>query len=240
MPGSTASGSTSVAAVRRFTYSDRPSRPARDTPSSCGVAGRRYSRAGLPAPGWDWFPARAPPARQQQREQHAGGDPARPQQAAQAKRDQQVERQQQRRRRPAAAGPARARAPRADGPRPARPGIAGAASSARQVGAEVQRAPAVLRAVQPGRMPWRGRCWRSRSPSGRSPPAAAWPAGRSRPASPPAPAPCRRPSVATPADSATSRRSMSTNRPDSGRLDQSALAVTWNSTIAAGAAWSPG
>ena len=30
---------------------------------------------------------------------------------------------------------------------------------------------------------------------------------------------------------ATSRRSMSTNRPDSGRSDQSALAVTWNSTI---------
>ena len=37
--------------------------------------------------------------------------------------------------------------------------------------------------------------------------------------------------AATPADSATSRRSMSTNRPDSGRSDQSALAVTWNSTI---------
>ena len=35
----------------------------------------------------------------------------------------------------------------------------------------------------------------------------------------------------TPADSATSRRSISTNRPDSGRFDQSALAVTWNSTI---------
>ena len=35
---------------------------------------------------------------------------------------------------------------------------------------------------------------------------------------------------ATPADSATSRRSMSTNSPDNGRLDQSALAVTWNST----------
>ncbi|MEJ0018162.1 MAG: hypothetical protein WDN25_16655 [Acetobacteraceae bacterium] len=35
---------------------------------------------------------------------------------------------------------------------------------------------------------------------------------------------------ATPTDSATSRRSMSTNRPDSGRFDQSALAVTWNST----------
>ncbi len=43
----------------------------------------------------------------------------------------------------------------------------------------------------------------------------------------------RRPaaSPATPADSATSRRSMSTNRPESGRSDQSALAVTWNSTM---------
>ena len=37
--------------------------------------------------------------------------------------------------------------------------------------------------------------------------------------------------AATPTDSATSRRSMSTNKPDSGRLDQSALAVTWNSTM---------
>src|SRR3984885_181964 len=36
---------------------------------------------------------------------------------------------------------------------------------------------------------------------------------------------------ATPTDNATRRRSISTNRPDSGRLDQSALAVTWNSTM---------
>ena len=53
----------------------------------------------------------------------------------------------------------------------------------------------------------------------------------------------RRPSAcspaATPTESATSRRSISTNRPDSGRFDQSALAVTWNSTIrpAPRAAW---
>ena len=50
---------------------------------------------------------------------------------------------------------------------------------------------------------------------------------------------CRRRCVATPADSATSRRSMSTNRPDSGRFDQSAFAVTWNSTISPGAARRP-
>src|ERR1700735_5477224 len=35
---------------------------------------------------------------------------------------------------------------------------------------------------------------------------------------------------ATPTDNATRRRSISTNNPDNGRLDQSALAVTWNST----------
>ena len=58
---------------------------------------------------------------------------------------------------------------------------------------------------------------------------------RTRPMSRPAPARVAWLGVATPADSATSRRSISTNRPDSGRLDQSALAVTWNSTNAAGA-----
>ena len=36
--------------------------------------------------------------------------------------------------------------------------------------------------------------------------------------------------LATPTDNSTSRRSMSTNSPDSGRFDQSAFAVTWNST----------
>ena len=36
--------------------------------------------------------------------------------------------------------------------------------------------------------------------------------------------------VLTPADNATSRRNISTNSPDNGRFDQSAFAVTWNST----------
>ena len=76
------------------------------------------------------------------------------------------------------------------------------------------------------------RAWRTRRPAARWPPAAACRQqaepvqrlGRRQHA-------CCPRCVATPADSATSRRSMSTNRPDSGRLDQSALAVTWNSTI---------
>ena len=76
-----------------------------------------------------------------------------------------------------------------------------------------------------------GGAWRTRRPAGRSRPAAARTAGRTRPASRPAPARVLSALGATPADSATSRRSMSTNRPDSGRFDQSALAVTWNSTI---------
>ena len=74
------------------------------------------------------------------------------------------------------------------------------------------------------------RCWRSASAADRSRPAAAATASHSRPASRPVPARVRS-APGTPAERATSRRSMSTNRPDSGRLDQSALAVTWNSTM---------
>ena len=75
------------------------------------------------------------------------------------------------------------------------------------------------------------RAWRTRRPADRSPPAAACDS-RPNPSSVSAGASTVAVgAVATPADSATSRRSMSTNRPDSGRFDQSALAVTWNSTI---------
>ncbi len=101
------------------------------------------------------------------------------------------------------------------------------------MGGEVERPAAVLRPVQAGRMARAGRrrgdrvaCQRRRRWR------AARPVGRTRPASPPAPAARELvASFATPTESATSRRSISTNRPDSGRSDQSALAVTWNSTM---------
>ena len=111
------------------------------------------------------------------------------------------------------------------------PAIGGASSGGGDAGPQVQHLTAVLRPVQAGRMPRgdRGGGEFVRRQSGRGGRRLRT-AGRTRPASRRAPAWRCPAAVATPTDSSTSRRSMSTNRPDSGRLDQSALAVTWNST----------
>ena len=97
-------------------------------------------------------------------------------------------------------------------------------------GGEVEGAPGVAAAVEAGRMARRGRAERDlgrrrgRGGGGRRrrrPKPSSVSSGGSA---------CSAAVAATPSLSATSRRSISTNRPESGRFDQSALAVVWNST----------